>query len=423
MPSSETGIPFPYDPYDLPSGLDRADGTASLGNPDVKKLGTPSEADQINATSHGGSGVDKVPVEEEPDSPVIELAEQDTITHRFRIPWNEALTRGLAHRRGQIRTDGDEPPNYTKLLSCTIQRAKGGMATVHTVAEAMNGDTPPDLFECVPVELGLHIFKHPRYLRSFLGDPTIPNTLITGDTVGGYGSLTEAKNQMVLRLLQDYMENTTAAWRAALSDLLRNSLNSNDGVPTTSQPPKPTSVAGKEVVFASTAKVCGTDMAKAAAMEIIQKYWRGEETPSIVGFQITWTEFSWLPRHLNPGGYAEDPMTEGGLPPYFWDTTWPPSESSVSNIFDYMAKWNPACYSSTGHYSGTTSISWRRESDQIVRERTFFAIQHRWAGSPIGHWDPHLYNRYDAPHKKENYVPPSTAAGAPFWTYEATGSA
>ena len=424
MPSAETGIPAPYNGLDLPCGLDRADG---LAGPDGKvRLGTKSQSSQIKVTSGKGAGIENLPIEEESDSPYVEMGEQDTIKHRLRMSWDEAVTRGLALRRGVIRTDSSG--NYMKLLSCSYQRQSGGRATLETTEECMNGDTPPDRFECVPVELGLHIIKHPRYVNAFLGNPSIPDSLASGDTVGGFGSITERKNQMVIRLLQDYMDNTSAPWRTAILELLVNSLNIPNG--TGPQPPEysptlETEVDGVTITggYPGSGKVAGTNMAKAAACEIVIKYWRGEEVPSMVGFQVTWTTYSWTPLPFNPGGYLENPITEGGVPDFLWDTAFPPSSShgGVSDMFHWVSSFNPQCYSGTGRKGGTPAISWRRESDQVVRERTFFGTQRRWVGSAIGHWDPQLYTQTSAPLFFQNYIPPEVTSNAPItWPYVPT---
>ena len=312
-----------------------------------------------------------MPIEEEEDSPVWENGEQVTVTHRFHGGYNNISTSiGLLHR-GMIRVDSQG--YFYKLLSAVSQHTKAGHGTLHTVEECMSGDTPPDRFEITPVELGLSIIKHPRYWRAFVG--------------AGYGSAEEATNQMVIRLLQDYFENTTAAYRDAITEILAASMGNVPGTGT--QPPTGSMNGDTWKWTDDTMRVAGTDMAKAAALEIIQKYWRGEEVPSVVGFQLSWTEFSWTPFPLNPGGYIQDPIVEGGLPSFLWDVKFPPDEGDAGkfDIFVLMCSLNPQSYSGTGMSSGSTMISWRREADREVRERTFFGVEHRWVGSPVGHWD------------------------------------
>lgn len=399
--SEETGVPIPYDATGLPCGYDRADGLED-------RMGTPEETGQVKATwpgapNAGANDPAEMPIEEEQDSPVVENAEQQTITHRFHGGVNNIATEMWGLHRGIIRTDSNG--FYCKLLSAVMQRQPGGHATLQTVEELMSGDTPPDLFECTPVDMGLNIIKHPRYFYAFMGE--------------GLGSATEKANQMVIRLLQDYFENTTAAYRDALHAMFRNSLqevvaNPANYVGAGPQPPggKYNSTTGAwdwdmwdnegtpDFPFVS-----GTAMALAAALEIVTKYWRGEEVPAIPCFQITWTEFSWSPLPMNPGGYVETPI-DGGLPNYFWDTNFPPADTDTwldDGMFALLADINPQLYSDSGFAAGVTNISWRREPDVPMRDRTFWAIQHRWIGSPVGYWDPDLYNQDHRPQVWSDY--------------------
>lgn len=376
-------------------------------------MGTPTPASQVLKTWAGYGNPDantpaNAPMEEEPDSPVIENAEQQTITHRFHGGRNTVFTLLNGLHRGIIRQDSNS--NIVKLLSATGQSQGADHATLHTVEEVMSGDTPPDRFEVTPVEMGIHLMKHPRYFYAFVGT--------------NYGSATEAANQMVIRLLQDYFDNTSAQYRDGLIQMLYDSLGHDSGAGT--QPPQ-----GKidpstnlwvwnSITGGGTAYVKGTDMAKAAAIEIIQKYWRGEEIPSMVAFQLCWTEFFWTPRPMNPGGYIENPITQGGLPDFLWSTSFPADPKDAYDIFFAMAKINPQCYSNTGTMAGSTVISWRREADREVRERTFIGIEHRWTGAAYGHWDAQLYNQTSRPTRKENYTPSLKPDGTVMWTYVPT---
>lgn len=402
MPSSETGILIPYNPAALPCGWDRADG---LGG----RMGDAA-SDRVKATWPGATDPAKntaanMPLQEEADSPVIENAEQQTITHRFHGGRNTAFTLLNGLHRGIIRQDSNG--NIVKLLSATGQSQGADHATLHTVDEVMSGDTPPDRFEVVPVEMGLNIIKHPRYFYSFFGN--------------SYGSATESENQMVIRLLQDYFDNTSYQFRDGLIRLLVQSLGHTGTNP---QPPRGALDSATNAwkwdspVGGGTAYIKGTNMAKAAAIEIISKYWRGEETPSMVAVQLSWTEFYWTPQFLNPGGYIEDPITGGGLPDFLWSTHFPADPNDLYTIFWGMAQINPQNYSDIGNRAGSTRISWRREADREVRERTFFGIEHRWTGSPFGHWDEQLYSQTSRPTRYENYLPVYKEDGTTLsWNY------
>ena len=348
----------------LPSGFDRGDGVAG-------RVGTPTPAAARIVSSYAGGGA--VTVEELPDSPRIERGEQATLVHRTRHDWADAVTRIYTLGRGVVRTDSQGI--LTKILSTSLEHEKGDTGVLTVTEEGLSFDLPPDQFQITPVELGVNIMKHPRYFYAFLGD--------------GQGSTTEQLNQMVIRMLQNYFENTTSQYRDAISKLLYDSLGSNGT--TTDVEPK---FSGTK--FKTTDKITGTDIAKYAAMEIVQKYWRGEETPYIVGYQATWSRFYRLPQVVNPGGYIESPIAQAtpALPDYFYSPTDP---VSAITIFDYLHVYNPQCFSTTGRATGATSISWLRKSDQQEFDRTLYKMDRTWLGAPIGHWDEQLYNRNRRP--------------------------
>lgn len=320
--------------------------------------GTPTPEGVIRTQSGGGiTSVDEVITEEAPDSPEIERAQQATYTGTKSMSWLEAKNQIQYYGLGTIIED--EFGNVFKVLSARIKRVKPSMAQMTIVAESLSFDTPIDEFSIQPVELGLNILKHPRYFYAFLGD--------SADE--------EARNQMVIRRLQDYMETTNSQKR----DYMVKELKASIGFAGTAGADQPT--------LSATSQIAGTNWAKYAAMEIIQKFWRGEETPYIVGFDIKWSQYYFLPPYLIPGGFIEDPTTEAvpQLPDYFW------LRPDVSSIFDFIASSNPQCYSSDGTINGTLNISWLRRSDQIEYQRTWFKITRSWFGSPVGFWDPQLY--------------------------------
>lgn len=358
---------------DLTNGLDWADGLES-------RLGTATPEGVVKVQAgNGATSVEDISIEEMDDSPEIERAEQATITHRFVLPWNEALTRLSALGRGTLLEDSFG--NVTKVLSSSVRRQKPNTAVLTVVAEGVNFDSPPDEFQIVPVELNINIIKHPRYFYAFLGE--------------GQGSETEKVNQMVIRFIQDYMENPNSEFRNSISRLIKDSIGfqgaSGDTAPT-----------WNGSAF-SAGTIAGTDLAKRAALEIIQKYWRGEETPYIIGYQITWSAYYFRPQYLNPGGYVEDPMIDATpqLPDYFWSPDYPPS---ANTIFDLLPAINPQCYSSTGKNDGATTISWLREADVIDYQRTWFKVTRSWKGSPVGFWDEELYNNGPRPLLPEDYL-------------------
>ncbi len=362
---------------DLPWGFDRADGLEG-------RAGTATPSGAIVIQGGGGvTNIDDMALEELPDSPEIERAEQATITKTYRMSWNEALTRISFLGRGSLVYDSFG--NLYLVLSAHIKHEQGGTGLLTVVMESKSFDSPPDEFSIVPVELGINIIKHPRYFYAFLGE--------------GYGSTTELRNQMVIRLLQDYMENTSANYRDAIIRLLNDSLSSEAGSGAT-QPP----AWNRTTETYETGTVSGTDGAKKAALEIIQKWWRGEETPYVVGYELTWSQYYFVSPWLNPGGYVEDPMTESvpQLPEYFFSRVFPPDVNDT--IFDFLPYINPQCYSDDGTYAGAVNISWLRKADQVDYQRTWFKITRTWIGSPVGFWDEQLYTTDNRPN-------PSTGDG------------
>jgi hypothetical protein len=361
---------------ELPVGFDRADGVSG-------RIGTATPAGSIlYQTSSGAMTIDDVTIEELPDSPDIERAEQATISKTYRMSWTECLNRIAFIGRGTYAEDSFG--NGYLVLSCSIKHEPGGTGLMTIVMEAKTFDSPPDEFSIVPVELGVNIIKHPRYFYAFLGT--------------GYGSTEELQNQMVIRLLQDYFENTNANYRNAIITMLTDSA----GVPTGvgDQPPHWNSDTG---AYDDGSLVSGTAIAKAAAIEIIQKWWRGEETPYVVGYEMTFSQYYFVSPFLNPGGYIEDPMTESypQLPEYFYSRDFPPN--AANTIFDYMPAINPQCYSDDGTSLGSVNISWLRKADQVEYQRTWFKKTMTWLGSPVGQWDIDLYTNGPRPSAAGDY--------------------
>ena len=351
---------------ELPNGIDRADGLLS-------RPGTDYPTESLLWQSSAGAG--EVSFEEDPDSPEIERAEQGTITHSFICSYAEAVARIQFYGRGTVLKDSDD--NYSRVLSAKIQHQKGGSAKLIVVAESLSFDSPPDDFDVSATELGLSILKHPRYWTAFVGE--------------GYGSATEKQNQCVIRLLQDYFANTNYSFRQSIEYILANSMDYVGSSDLTDDHEISASSTGR---YFGTGKIPGTMAAKIAALEIVEKYWRGEETPYIVGWQVTWSQYFFRPPYLHPGGILQSPQA-GGLPAYFYSPT-NSGDPSVS-MFDGMSFYNPQCYSTDGTKGGTPSISWLRKADQISYSRTWFKVDHIWCGSPIGHWDRDIYNENDRP--------------------------
>lgn len=369
----------------VPVGYDRADGLD--GRPGVA---TPSGSVLVQ---RGGATIDisDLDLDELPNSPSIERAEQMTVSKTYRGAWalvtfyQQFLYRGVVVMDSGETTFGE--PFYYLVLSCDVEHEEGGSGILRVVMECKSTDSPPDDFSFTPVELGINILKHPRYFYAFFGN--------------GYGSTTEQQNQMVIRLLQDYFDNTSANYRDAIIKLLDDSMDDADGA----GPQPPTWSRSTETYpdysEGNPSLVAGTNLAKAAAKEIIMKFWRGEDTPYVVGFEITHTQYLFTMPYYDPGGYLQDPIEEGQIPDYFVSTVWPPDPEY--NFLDFVTTLNPQCYSTDGTSGGDLNISWLRKADQIEYQRTWFRRTRTWIGSAIGYWDTDFYNQNNRPSTVADY--------------------
>ena len=386
----------------LPAGPDRADGSEG-------QFGVASDANQTVINDSQGNNTFEI--NELPDSPQFELAEQETCVHTWRMSYDEAITRKEYYGRGTVLEDSNG--DYWRVLSCSIKTQAGYAKPVlfSVASESLSSNLPPDRFSINPVELGINIIKYPRYFYAF-------NPIESQDASW---ATNQVLNEQVIRVLQNYFENTTSQYRDALILQLSNSIGypgtvvNGVAIPAANiQIDLATGLAsGSPSIPGWITPICGTDLAKAAGMEIIQKYWKNEETPYIVGWQIDWYSYSYLPQYLNPGGYLEDPILDANpqLPDDFWSTT----GQDANTIFDYITQYNPQCYSQDGTTGGPLVISWLRKADQVDQtQRTWEIIHRQWVGTPIGFWDADLYNESNRPSVYTDYniiTPPIMATG------------
>lgn len=363
---------------ELSSGLDRDDGLEG-------RLGTPTPASSKQYDSADGHDVEAINTDEMPDSPTIERGEQATITKKWNIDFQEALTRILTLGRGTVEFDSFG--NATRILSTTVQHKHGDVAELTKISEGLSFDSPPDKFRISAVKLDINILKHPRYFYALQG---------SNDTE-------KALNQSVIRWLQNYFDNTTAVFRDTVIAMLYYSL----GKPGTIDA---NGIAVPDAAYTPTGQsglitpITGTDLAKRAGIEIVQKYWLGIETPYVVGLQIEFISYYFRPPYLNLGGYVENPMIEASpqLPDYFYSVAYPPDPSQT--IFDVLTYINPQCYSSNGLRGGPLAISWLREADNHDFQRTWFEVTRTWIGTPVGYWDPEIYTTANRPSLPEDYL-------------------
>jgi hypothetical protein len=377
--------PDPDNLSPVPIGYDRADGAPRLGT------ATPETAIEFES----GAGA-SIPFEEKPESPTIERGDQHTSLHRFTMGWSEAKWRLQQLYRGQVYTDDalvdeyDDEPGYWRVLSARATHGEGETGELEVVSEKLFSDMPFDEFGIEPVDLGLNILKHPRYLYALSAmeepDPAIRK------------AKAEANHQ-VIRRLQDYINNVSSPLRDSLIWQLSESITSPEAY--TSSVSKTNATTGLKLYT-----LTGTNLAKRAAMEIVNKIWMGEESPYLAGYQLTWSKYYSMPQQLHPGGRIEDPITESSpaIPEDFL------YDEYGESVFTAMAYVNPQGYSNDGTRGGTTSLSWLRKADSFRFVRTMFVVTRTWIGAPVGFWDTHLFTGGERPTLPDHYYEPNAAA-------------
>lgn len=363
-------------------------------------------------------------IQEEPDSPEIERAEQGTFLHSFKTSFTNAvnLITGLA--RGTFVEDSFG--NVWRILSSKMQSIGGGYAKLSVVAESISFDVPPDEYQIIPVESGADILKHPRYAWALNPLPSDDSTVtVVGDKTINYTSIKES----IIRMVQTYRDSPFFPSANQINGLIQTNILSSikkgfidvqvpnndviqgqpllDGT-SPNQSNRWNGFAGQEppgnfdyyivsVPVDLTNPSDPVSIALAAAREIIFKLWRQEDIPYAILYQIVYAAFSFKPEFINPGGYIESPI--GIVPDYFIS----PSQDGSNSIFDLLSTYNPQSYSQDGTLGGVVAISWLRKADETDFSRTWFKIISSWLGSPIGHFDPDLNTSGNRPQNANDF--------------------
>lgn len=429
----------------LPSGVDWASGLNGL-------LGTPFPANAIAVEgSQGETTIEDISTQELPTSPQLEIAEQGTCKHQFTCPYATALQYATIYSRGTLTVDSYG--NYFRVLSNSVERQSANQAVFSTVSETLSFDTPPDEFSITPITLGIDIMKHPRYFNALMPTSQIPYYTGTQDT----NSQTLAK-MAIIRGLQAYRENpqvtpsnNLAYLSGNVADIVHASFisgqlvwsehnpNYTTAFPATATPAIGTTWSGNP--YPPTATATGNpnpqffwngtsafvdtgnrvQLALAAAQELIGKLWLQEDTPEVVGWDIEWSQYTYIPPYLNPGGYVESPcqlnvfdstapVAVPPLPYYFTSTEWPPSGST--SIFDNIGLYNPQVYTQSGQQGSRTFLQCLREADTCVLQRTWFKTTRKWKITAIGQFDRDIYTQNSRPNGSNGFsfrplLPPS----------------
>lgn len=315
-----------------PNGFDRADGVE--GRP-----GTPTPDGGIGVNTSLGNDAGGYFLEEEPDSPEIERAEQGTIVHKFKC--DKATAYALISTIGRGYTLEDSAGNTSRVVNSRLIFSKGLVCGIQITAESLNWDWPPDEFSVEVTELNPSLAKHPRY-----------------NLLSYYDRFIVAGNQQ--------------AESPEYAEMYKNII---DSFPTT---PEQT-VGGI------------TSNPRMQAQELAFKLHKAEDSFYLPGFRVQYSQYFGIPFPLNPGGYIEDPIESGNLPYYFYNIDVPQTNNTSNTIFSLMAIINPTIYSG--------GISWLRLCDTIQYQRTWFRVTNTWQGAPLGHWDKEIYTRTNQPYQ------------------------
>lgn len=324
--------------FNIPSCFDRADGTNGYGT--APKPGSVI----VNYTGINGITITNgYHFEEYSDSPEIESGEQSTIVHRFNTDFNTAQTLLLTYPRGTVLLD-KTGVNRTRVLSTKmvpVAKTNAQVWTFTMTCEAQTFGTPPDEFDVQVVELNPAAEKHPRY------------ALLT------YNERYLVKN----------------AESVDSPDFAQQYINAVQSI---------------------------TDVNhKNAALELLNKKHKGEDSFYLSAYKITWSSYYWAPQILNPGGYIQDPIYTvggtpgGGLPASFWSTSGTPDGT---NIFSQATAFNQNMFP-TPSGGPPFGLSWLRQSDEQHLERTWFRLSRTWIGAPLGNWDNEWYNQFTQPYQ------------------------
>lgn len=318
-------------PTGIPSGFDRATGGDNGGTPELPGAIKLNYAGG-NASGPGGY----VPIfEEYSDSPEIEISEQATIVHRFHCDYYTGQTLLNSNPRGTLLVDSGG--NVTRVLSTKlIPIAKTGAreCTLTVTCEGITFGNPPDEFNVQSYDLNPTLENHPRYSALTYGERYIVGQ---AQTIGNGA---------------DYSQQF------------------------------------KNIIMNFSSSVDQTQNHQGQALELLYKKQRGEDSFYFSGYKVTWSQYYFNPQILNPGCYIEDPVSQGGLPVYFWSTN---GQTDGPNIFENTTDYNQNMFPvpSSGPPWG---LSWLRQADTQDLQRTWYKITRTWIGANLGQWDLQLYS-------------------------------
>jgi hypothetical protein len=316
----------------IPFGFDRADGGRFGGteSPDLAVIRSTQQT-----------------FEETPDSPQMDLGEQATVVHRFDLDYSQAQELAAIYVRGSVWVDSGG--RQWRILNVALNYQLGDHCLVTVTSEGINIYLPQPEYQISEVNMNPATQKHPRYapLNQTFGS-------MNGSTfvAGTFSPIAEV--ELAVQQLTSGQGSTSSS---ALTDLqtLAN--------------------------FITAAYQTGDLIAQEAALELLKKRRRGEDTFYLAGYKVSYATFSPIITSignnmpdLDMGGRIEDPTNNSSqviLPPEYW------TDSNGNNIFTELAQTlSPQFYAN--------GVSWFRQADNIDYQRTWVRRGSTWIMGPAG---------------------------------------
>lgn len=322
---------MPFIPPEIPFVFDRALGNSFGGTPTPDGVATAFDATQ---ESQNTSTSQIAIFEELPDSPQLEFGEHATIVHRFHIDPQQAFYAAAIYTRGS--TWLDSAGNLCRVLNVRFDAQKGNYYIMAVTSEGLSFSVPPPEYDIQEIDINPVAQKHPRYA------PLNQIFLDANNNPSGFNPIAVARQAV------DQLNPVSGAPQLfAVNQLLNKNNFKTQAVPT------------------------GDLTAQSASLELLKKLRRGEETFYLAGYKVSFSTFSFEPQLLDPGGRIEDPVASGNLPPEFY------LNGFSQNIFtELTSTLSPQFYGN--------GISWFRQADSQIFQRTWFRRTQTWIMAPAG---------------------------------------
>lgn len=323
-------------PSQIPFAFNRANGGIYGGT------ATPNGASTASSASGTTQNTNTAPLplfEEMDNSPTLDLGEQATVVKVFKIDPIQAQTAETIYFRGQ--TFPDSNGNLFKILNVRFEYQKGDYYLMYVTSEGINVYIPPSEFDIQEVDINPAAQKHPRYAPL--------NQVFYTTASGGNPAVPSKFNPIATVLLAvNQLQNSPVGQSITALPILNDVTN-----------------------FATQAHPSGDVVAQGAALELLKKLWRGEDTFSLGGYRISYSTFGYTPFDLDPGGRVEDPVANSLIDPFFTQ------DIDGNDIFTNLTATKSPQFFERG-------VTFLRQPDTQTYQRTWFRRTQTWLMAPAG---------------------------------------